>query len=220
MTCHQIVIKLGVYRLQSLNILNLQENNEFTLEVINQYSFITIRIYKSGQSFAQLRFEVTDECGKPICVYCVDALLQKTLNNKIELENWPGWESPSSIDLPYSNQVLHSMQTADNISAITKNCARGDNYWPGNFSKISVDSDCITLEQINHMNAKSLAHKNDYSLRNLVFTIPLQSNPKHERSRTKYQVGIMTIEFSDRSSKNNRKCGEEIIAELEKLTGV
>src|SRR5690606_9130225 len=141
MTCHQIVIKLVVYRLQLLNILSLKEHSEFTLDVVNQYSFITILIYKSGQSFAQLRFEVTDESGKLISIYCVDSLLQKTLNDKIEPENWPGWTSPSSIDLPYSDQVFQSMQIADNIAALTKNCTRGDDYRPGNFSKISVTNE-------------------------------------------------------------------------------
>jgi len=51
-----------------------------------------------------------------------------------------------------------------------------------------------------------------------VFTIPLQSDPKkYEKDFQKYQVGIMIVEFSDRSSENNRTCGEKVIAALEKL---
>ena len=60
--------------------------------------------------------------------------------------------------------------------------------------------------------------KYNYCLRNLVFTIPLQSDPKkYEKDFQKYQVGIMIVEFSDRSSENNRTCGEKVIAALEKL---
>jgi hypothetical protein len=217
MTCHQIIIKLLVYRLQLFNILSFSEQTEFALDVTNQYSFITIEIIKSGKAFGQVRFELTDQAGKLSSLYCEDNSLKKIIADKIELENWPGWTSLSSIDMPYPHQVLQSMQTADSIAALAKNCARGDDYHPGHFSKISVTSNRIKLEQINHMNAKSLSHKNDYSLRNLVFSIPLDSNPANERSLQKYQIGMMTVEFSDHSSENNKSCGEKIIAELERL---
>ena len=156
-----------VYRSQLLNILSAPELTELAFDVTNEYSFITIEITKSGQFFGQIRFELTDSAGKLTNFYCEDASLKKIIADKIELENWPGWTSPSSIDMPYSHQVLQSMQTADSIAALTENCARGDDYRPGNFSKISVASNRIRLEQINHMNSKSLAHKNNYSLRNL-----------------------------------------------------
>lgn len=206
------------YRLRLINILSSLGHAELALDVVSQYSFIIIDINKSGDPFGQLRFEITDESGKVVSVYCEDRVLQSELNDKIQIENWPGWTSPTPIDVSYSHQVLEALETADSISTLTVNCARGDNYRPGNFSKISVTSDRIKLEQINHMNAKSLSHKHDYCLRNLVFTIPLQSNlNKHERDVGKYQVGIMMIEFWDRSSENNRACGEKVTAALEKL---
>ena len=217
MTCHEIIIKLLVYQSQLFNILGLSGHNELALDVTNQYSFITIEITKSGQSLGEVRFELTDKAGKLTSFYCEDDSLKKIIADKIELENWPGWTSPSSIEMPYSGEVLQSMQTADSIAALAKNCTRGDDYRPGNFSKISVDSNRIRLEQINHMNAKSLAHKNDYSLRKLVFTIPLETNPANEGSLQKYQIGIMAVAFSDHSSENKRSCGDKIIAELKRL---
>ena len=218
MTCHEIIIKLLVYRSQLLKILG-PEHRELALDVTNQYSFITIDITKSGEPFGQVRFELTGEAAKLSSLHCEDDSLKKIIANRIELETWPGWTSPSSIDMPYADQVLQSMQTADSVAALARNCTRGDDYRPGNFSKISVDSNRIRLEQINHMNAKSLAHKNDYSLRKLVFTIPLETNPANEGSLQKYQIGIMTAEFSDRSSENNRRCGDKIVGELKRLAG-
>lgn len=204
MTCHQIIVRLLVNRSQLLNILSAAECTELDLSFTNQYSFVTIELTKLGQTFGQIRFELTDKEGKLTSFYCKDTSLKTMIADKIESENWTGWTSPSSIDIHYSGEVLQSMQTADSIAGLAKNCARGDDYRPGNFSKISVDSNRIKLEQINHMNAKSLAHQNDYSLRNLVFTIPLESNPANEMSVEKYQIGMMTVKFSDRSSKNNR----------------
>ncbi|MEJ0031007.1 MAG: hypothetical protein WDO15_11800 [Bacteroidota bacterium] len=61
----------------------------------------------------------------------------------------------------------------------------------------------IELQQVNYMNARSLDHKDDYSLRSLVFRISLDGNQK------------MITEFTDRSSQNNRECGERIKTALD-----
>ena len=217
MTCQQIIIKLLAYHSRLLNIVSEQKSPDLSLDVISQYSFITIDIKKSGQLFGQVRFEVTDNEGKLMSFYCEDNSLQKILTNKVESETWPGWASPSSIVLPYSEQVLQAMQTADNVAVLAKNCRRGDDYRPGNFSKISINSNHIRLEQINHMNAKSLIHKNNYSLRSLVFTIPLEADSANENGLHEYKIGIMTATFSDNSSENNKSCGDKIDAELKRL---
>src|SRR5690606_14715336 len=190
------------------------ENN---LAVTSQYSFITIDIKGSDQLFGQLRFEVTTDEGKLTSCFCKDDALQKMITTKVESKTWSGWTSPSSTVLPYSQQVLSSMEIADSIAALAKNCTRGDEYRPGNFSKVMLTSNLIRLEQVNHMNAKSLAHKKDYSLRSLVFTIPLESNSPDERSFHGYKIGIMTANFSDNSSENIRPCGDKIVAELKRL---
>lgn len=205
------------YRSQLLKILSKEISDDLTLDVISQYSFITAEMKKSNQFFGQVRFEVTDNEGKLISLYCEDGSLQKILTTKMESETWPGWAPPSSTVLPYSQQVLSSMEIADSIAALAKNCTRGDEYRPGNFSKVMLTSNLIKLEQVNHMNAKSLAHKKDYSLRSLVFTIPLESNSPDERSFHGYKIGIMTANFSDNSSENNRPCGDRIVAELRRL---
>lgn len=217
MTCQQITIILLAYRSLMLKILSEQEHADLSLDVISQYSFVTIEIKKSHQFFCQVRFEVTDNEGKLLSFYCEDDSLQSILTTKIESKNWPGWTSTSSIDLPYSQHVLSSMEIADSIAALSKNCTRGDEYRPGNFSKVMLDSNLIKLEQINHMNAKSLNHKNNYSLRSLVFTIPLEGNLANENGLHDYKIGIMTATFSDSSSRNNKSCGDKIVAELKRL---
>ncbi|HEX8060935.1 MAG TPA: hypothetical protein VF473_08365, partial [Cyclobacteriaceae bacterium] len=76
-------------------------------------------------------------------------------------------------------------------------------YWPGNFSKILLANKYIELQQVNYMNARSLDHKDNYSLRSLVFRISLADSSK------------MITEFTDRSSQNNRICGDRIKAALD-----
>jgi hypothetical protein len=67
------------------------------------------------------------------------------------------------------------------------------------------------------MNAKSLDHKQDYSLRNLVFTIPFKPETINNRLLQTYQVGRMIVEFSDNSSENNKACGQKVIEALHTL---
>src|SRR5690606_20265657 len=114
MTCPQIVSKLLDYRSQLLNILS--DLDEYNLEVTSQYSFITIDIKGSDQLFGQLRFEVTTDEGKLTSCFCKDDALQKMITTKVESKTWSGWTSPSSTVLPYSQQVLSSMEIADSIA--------------------------------------------------------------------------------------------------------
>jgi hypothetical protein len=65
------------------------------------------------------------------------------------------------------------------------------------------------------MNAKSLDHKKDYSLRKLKFTIPLTINQSDVPSFD-YQIGEMLIEFSDHSSERNLFCGDAILEQIER----
>lgn len=106
MACHQIILKLLEYRLQLLNIMSLSGHTEFAIDVTNQYSFITAGINKSGQSFAEMRFELTDEAGKLESIYCEDESMQETLNAKIEQEQWLGWWSPITIHPEFSDQIF------------------------------------------------------------------------------------------------------------------
>lgn len=217
MTCLEIISKLLVYQLQLINALNLDKHPELAIDVSGEYSYITIDIMRSGEQFAQVRFELNDEAGILSNLYCQDNTSNEWISGKIKLETWPGWRSPSIDDLPYSDEVMQSLQTADSIAVLTSNCARGDNYRPGNFSKIAVNSQRIELQQINHMNARSLDHKHDYSLRNLVFTIPFEPGQVKKKLFQEYQVGNMIIEFSDNSSENNKPCGQKVMEALNTL---
>jgi hypothetical protein len=160
---------------------------------------------------------VDDEAGKLLNVYCQDNAVQARISDKIKLQTWPGWDAPSSGDFFFADEVIESLQTADSIAALTSNCTRGDNYRPGNFSKVAVSSERIELRQINHMNAKSLDHKHDYSLRKLVFTIPFAREKMEKKLFHTYKIGNMMIEFSDNSSENNKRCGQKVIEALEAL---
>jgi hypothetical protein len=104
---------------------------------------------------------------------------------------------------------------AESIARCAQHCAVGDNYRPGYFSDMIVTPEGITLQQINHMNARSLDHKKNYSLRNLEFFIPLkQTSPGTRSLLPDDHIGVMRISFSDRSSQNNRACGEKILEKI------
>jgi hypothetical protein len=123
----------------------------------------------------------------------------------------------SSDSSSLSSEVNAYLTMAESIATPAYLCAAGDDYRPGYFSEISLDANGITLEQINHMNSRSLNHKTDYSLRNLEFFIPLDDSPEQNKRPgidTEY-IGKMRVDFSDRSSENNRKCGDKIMEKLE-----
>ncbi|MEJ1238394.1 hypothetical protein WBG78_09705 [Chryseolinea sp. T2] len=198
--------------------MSLPNHHGLEIDVTSEYAFITIKVINGGQPFAQIRFQLTDEAGKPVSIFCDSNAVQKELSDKIEGENWPGWQSSATIKTKFPEQVLQAMDSADSIAALVTNCTRGDEYSPGNFSKISASNKRIKLEQINYMNSRSLSHKDNYSLRQLVFTINFDPGSVNELRRGEYRIGIMKVEFSDRSSANNRTCGDKVIAELERLT--
>jgi hypothetical protein len=113
--------------------------------------------------------------------------------------------------IPHTSEMNRYLAVAESIAGCTYLCAAGDDYRPGYFSEITVDNEGVTLRQINHMNAKSLDHRNDYSLRDLEFFIPF--NEVTDQSRLKFgeeTIGKMRVSFSDRSSDNNRKCGDRV----------
>lgn len=122
---------------------------------------------------------------------------------------------PSSSDVNIlSKASAQYLNIADEIAKHGYMCARGDDYRPGYFSEIKLDENEIILSQINHWNARSIDHKNDYHLRNLEFKIPYAMT----ESRLGYgaeKIGRMIVEFSDRSSKNNKGCGDNIFNEIQ-----
>jgi hypothetical protein len=213
MSCQEIIAILLTYQAQVAEIF---PGNDFTFEISSQYSFITVNVSRSGQRYAHLTFEIGNDSAKLNDVYCEDRTSEEETRKKITAIAWPGLRSKEEKALPYSEDIIKQLNLADNIAALAVNCTAGDNYRPGNFSEILLSEENIELSQVNHMNAKSLAHKKDYSLRSLVFTIPLSGTAA--LTRADYQVGSMTVEFSDRSSENNKRCGQEIEDELTRLS--
>ncbi len=109
-----------------------------------------------------------------------------------------------------AQETINYLSIADRISAHAVNMYTGDNYWPGNYSKVKLTSNRIVLEQVNHMNSRSLNHKDDYSLRDLKFQIPLQKTVVLKHSYDDIFIGNMLVSFSDRSSQNNSAAGDTI----------
>ena len=121
---------------------------------------------------------------------------------------------PSAIT--FTEALANYLSIAESIASLAYLSAAGDDYHPGYFSEIIIEHDRVTLKQVNHMNSRSLDHKQNYSLRDLEFFIPLQPfatpGPLH---MDEVYIGDMRIHFSDRSSANNRTCGDEIQRKIE-----
>ncbi|MEI9918912.1 MAG: hypothetical protein WDO14_08910 [Bacteroidota bacterium] len=192
MKCQEILTVLVSYRDKVAELLSAEQSDVI---VSSGYSFIIVNIDRAD---IDLTFEVTDKSSKLIEIFPPDPGLQTMFGS----QQWPELKA-SPTQHPWSNEIIKNLETADNIASLAVNCTTGDNYGPGNFSKILLSSHHIELQQVNYMNAKSLDHKDDYSLRSLVFRIPLSGNTK------------MITEFTDRSSQNNRECGERIKAALD-----
>jgi hypothetical protein len=121
----------------------------------------------------------------------------------------------NSSQVPYTPSLDTYLAIAGSIAACAYLCAAGDDYWPGYFSEITVQSEGITLRQVNHMNSKSSNHKNDYSLRDLQFFIPSKQSVRQKPLvMDEDYIGTMRISFSDRSSQNNKKCGDRILQKI------
>ena len=116
----------------------------------------------------------------------------------------------------YSKEIIDYLIMADSIAGQSYLCSSGDDYYPGCFSTIEIGEDSILLQQTNHHNARSIDHKQNYTMRKLEITIPLKS-PYHDRD-CDHKIGKMLINFSDRSSKQNKTCGDKILKMIEEET--
>lgn len=190
----EIVKLLRIYKDRVTNVLGMEVKT-----ISNAYSFITADLVGTGNNTATIEFEITATSGQLSRIYPEI----EELKMRITSAGWPGLDSVTDDDLP--EHVVKSLMKADSIANLVLNCASGDDYWPGNFSEVIYGSKYIELRQVNYMNAKSLDHRKDYSLRSLVFHVPMSADTK------------MTWEFTDRSSENNRRCGDSIKAALDWL---
>ncbi|HTF18518.1 MAG TPA: hypothetical protein VK658_10620 [Chryseolinea sp.] len=123
---------------------------------------------------------------------------------------------PMTLEGVFSEEIMNSIKYADVIAGQAYLCTKGDHYAPGFFSAIVLSEKGIHLEQVNHFNARSIAHKNDYNLRELKFFVP--TGPDGGRMTLgSEKMGNMLVEFNDRSSANNRECGRLIRAKIDEL---
>lgn len=168
--------------------------------------------------YCRIDFKINDSEMVFSSLYCADKLRQEDVKKTIEshkVKNACKWNAQPEDSFLYSGSVTEYLAIADAIAKRAHYCVKGDDYRPGYFSEIIITDEDIILSQVNHMNAKSLDHKNDYSLRKLEFTIPLILKERNV-SRYDYRIGDMLIEFSDSSSPNNKSCGEAIKEQIEK----
>jgi hypothetical protein len=184
------------------------------------YDTITVKLARllalenDRRSFSgelQCSFEIREQIVFCSGLYCQIKDDQNEIEDLIRLHT-PAtgrpW-NPVAQDVVYSPAVSAYLAIADSIAGEGYMCSSGDHYRPGYFSELVISDNEIELKQINHWNARSLNHKNDYHLRDLVLVIPL--TPGQERSAGHdYTIGEMTVNFSDRSSVNNRQCGDKI----------
>ncbi len=204
---------------------------KITNEVESSYSFIILELRMLSKNktdpeklidefFCEIKFEIdhNDKINYKESLYCEDksrtAEMEKLIKEKLSA-NKLVWNSAAKNDFYINKEITESLNIADEIAQQAYNCASGDDYRPGFFSKISIQEDGLHLEQINYMNSRSTAHKDDYSLRRLEFLLPF--TPQEKKPRYDYQIGSLLISFSDSSSKNNKSCGEAIEAKIEEL---
>lgn len=192
------------------------ESEPASTVISSAYSFIILEVRAGdGDLLYEIRFVVDDAGAKVEKVYSPDEALAETFRSKLSQMKFPGFGERNLQDIPWSDEVKRSVEEADRIAALCLNSTWGDDYHPGNFSKITLFDDRIELEQVNKMNAKSLDHKNNYSLRSLEFTIPLSKSLTF--SLAQYKIGDMLVEFTDHSSENNLQYGMRVSEELERI---
>jgi hypothetical protein len=193
-----------------------------TTRIRNQYDFITLYLgYLSEQDgphrpianlYCEVRLKLNGTVAVVERVHCEEKSRTQALEALVKTHVTAprnAWNLKLETKHYHSDAVTKYLAIADGIAGPARNCTHGDDYRPGNFSEISVDEDFIILSQINHMNAKSLAHKEDYSLRDLVFTIPLGEARKRQ-AFDDVMIGEMQVAMSDLSSAPNRSCGAAI----------
>jgi hypothetical protein len=211
-----------------MNDRQTEDNSESGLrkKVSLSYSFITLKLDISNkqpgqdkystQLYLQCTFQIDEQ--RTLCteVYCHDADREDEVKNFI-LQRTPAAGYPWNTSLnrkTYNREIVYYIAIADKIAKKGYSCSSGDNYKPGYFSEIIIEENRIILKQINHWNSRSIFHKDDYHLRDLEFFIPLCADSKQESTNHDFQIGQMRIRFSDRSSENNRHCGNAIMEKI------
>lgn len=162
MKSQEILSILDQYRTRVVEVLGAELKTDIT--ATSAYSFIIIT---AGE--IHIQFEISETSSKLQSCHNIS----KEAEKKIRSLTWPGLNEATAH--PFSERIVKQLTTADSVASLGLNCTTGDSYRPGNFSKVIYTKNNIELQQVNYMNAKSLDHKHDYSLRSLVFRIALNT---------------------------------------------
>jgi len=198
------------------------QSRNFLKSVSLSYSFLKLKLdvlshsvdhtRESSTLYMQCTLRIDKESILLEEIYCVDKERGSYLRDFIQQQSPKTWNTSISENI-FEAETLRYLEIADEIAKEGYLCSTGDNYNPGFFSKIVINDDGIVLEQINRMNAKSIDHKQDYHMRDLEIFIPLSTQGEH-LSLENYKIGQMLITFDDRSSKNNKACGDRILEKI------
>lgn len=229
MTALEIVSILQPYQEY---LIRLQESEAFQhpehswdLTVSLSYTFITLKILRGTKDqtrkdlFIQIIFRIENNQILLSEIFHANKIDTQQLIDDIKLNKTLHEISltfKQQQKIAFSDKILNYLLIADRISMHAVNRYAGDNYWPGNYSTIKLTSNAIVLEQVNHMNSRSLNHKENYSLRSLIFKIPLQHALPFKQSFDDVLLENMVISFSDHSSPNNREAGDAIQEQIKK----
>jgi len=191
----------------------------------NQYRFIVLKIeYGENteyrlQTAIKITFEIKNNKIVRSEIYTEDPLKKEAVEKLIE-ENQAireaQWHTEPNNTWYHDEETTAYLNIADEIAKAGSNCSSGDNYDPGNFSEIKVNSKGIFLNQINLHNSRSSNHKDNYHMRKLRLFIPVYKGMKATRDidDKTYEIGNMQVSFSDHSSPINRNCGEKIVEQI------
>lgn len=229
MTALEIVRILYPFQEYVIQLLHIeaegQPDYEYSYSVSLSYTFITLKVFRGAKDSTdkilhiQIIFRI--EHNKIVLseIFHTDKIdvlpLTEEIKSNTLLHNI-SFAAPQKTDEYLSDETITYLSTADRISQHAVNMYSGDSYWPGNYSSVKLTADIIKLEQINHMNSRSTNHKDNYSLRDLIFQIPLQKTASLKQSYDDVFIGNMLVSFSDRSSQNNRAAGDAIQEQIKK----
>ena len=162
----------------------------------------------------QAVFHVIDNHGCCKEIYCVNKDAENDVHqlilNAVGLAGLP-WNSGQKGN--YGKEIFDYLNICDRIAEESYLCSSGDDYYPGYFSAIEIKEDFIFLQQINYHNARSIDHKQNYTMRKLEITIPVKSH-NYDKD-CDHKIGKMLINFSDLSSKQNKLCGDKMLQKIE-----
>jgi hypothetical protein len=205
-----------LHDLEAKELIRYSNNDEreslFFKSVSLRYSTITIKLNHgvTGQQFLIGNLEIKDQTVSINNLYCEDEVVKGYV-----LQHAPKKFPAKQGTFIFDPDIQQYLSIADEIAKEGYLRSTGDDYRPGYYSESIVETDKIILKQVNHWNSRSIDHKNDYHLRDLSFIIPLNDEVILPSRFNEQKIGNMRIDFSDRSSVNNKSVGEAIQNKIE-----